>query len=761
MSNQEQLDDETIDNKEDGQIDFKGAKALASTNFVPVSGAQSFFFGLGNMIKKVLLFLLDFLLTVFKSIFAIVIFPYTGGKKLVLGVISSLKKQHEYFQEGDAWAKGSYAIMGLSSIKHGQLLNGFLLLISEIGFVLFMIFAGATNLVMLVTLGDKVFTPGQWDPTLNNGEGGYTDPIPGDNSIKCLLYGILTVLIIGVIVYLYFRQIKTANNNCHIKYNLKYRSSYETIISNLEKNKKELIEKISFVSTRNPKKTDVNINSEGKVIYNKFYSKRKIKKILEVEFGFDSFTAMLATRTNFKRIGVGDYEGAVKEVYYAYSLHRHLFDRYNVYNETVNLYDDIIDAYGHRDKIVEIIYARDKKSLESGVAPIQEGEKIVSKEAISRLVNSLRVDHDTAKAIFKLNLHKEDSVPSFEDKKELLIAEREAYINSYPEKYDGRLSSIKKQISAMLDTKFAPTVMFLPTLFAVVMVIIPLLFTVFIAFTEFDGAHSYPNLFNWVGFTNFADLFNGSGIKANLPRTVGALLSWTLIWAFFATFLNYIGGMVLALLINRKGTRLKKMWRTIFIITIAVPSFISLLSISKLLSDTGPINQFLYENYGFTVPFLSNSNTTIAKVTIIIVNLWIGIPYTMLLTSGILMNIPEDLYESARIDGAGPVVQFTKITLPYMLFVTGPYLITAFVGNINNFNVIYFLTGGIKLNSTDLYKAKDTDLLITWLYGLTTGNQNQYNVSSVLGMLIFVVCAFFSLIMYSKIGSTQREEEFQ
>ena len=81
-------------------------------------------------------------------------------------------------------------------------------------------------------------------------------------------------------------------------------------------------------------------------------------------------------------------------------------------------------------------------------------------------------------------------------------------------------------------------------------------------------------------------------------------------------------------------------------------------------------------------------------MTVIIVDLWIGIPYTMLIVSGILMNIPEDLYEAARIDGASPFVMFTKITMPYVLFVTTPYLITQLVGNINNFNVIYFLTGG-------------------------------------------------------------------
>ena len=109
------------------------------------------------------------------------------------------------------------------------------------------------------------------------------------------------------------------------------------------------------------------------------------------------------------------------------------------------------------------------------------------------------------------------------------------------------------------------------------------------------------------------------------------------------------------------------------------------------------------------IPFLSNGN--VAKLTVIIVNLWVGVPYTMLITSGILMNIPQDMYESAKIDGAGPWIQFVKITLPYMLHVTAPYLITQFVGNINNFNVIYLLTGGGPL-TLKYYQAGHTDLCI-------------------------------------------------
>ena len=126
------------------------------------------------------------------------------------------------------------------------------------------------------------------------------------------------------------------------------------------------------------------------------------------------------------------------------------------------------------------------------------------------------------------------------------------------------------------------------------------------------------------------------------------------------------------------------------------------------------------------------------------------------------MNIPNDLYESATVDGAGPFTQFTKITLPYILFVTGSYLITQFIGNINNFNVIFFLTGGGPNISGTALQVGHTDLLITFIYKMVTSNNNpQFGIASTIGIVIFVVCAFFSIIMYNKSSSVQAEDQFQ
>ena len=278
---------------------------------------------------------------------------------------------------------------------------------------------------------------------------------------------------------------------------------------------------------------------------------------------------------------------------------------------------------------------------------------------------------------------------------------------------------------------------------------------ILIAFTNYDKNHQpQGSLFTWVGLENFRNIFGSNPL---LAASFKGIFEWTIIWAFFATFTNYFLGMILALLINKKGIRLKKMWRTIFVITIAVPQFVTLLLMSRLLDDKGALNILLgYLGFG-PVKFLTDA--TLARITVIIVNIWVGVPYTMLITSGILMNIPEELYESARIDGAGPVRAFMSITLPYMLFVTTPYLITQFVANLNNFNVIYLLSGGGPL-SLDYYQAGKTDLLVTWLYKLTV-NQQDYNLASTIGIMIFLISAVVSLLVYNSSSSVKKEDMFQ
>jgi len=330
-----------------------------------------------------------------------------------------------------------------------------------------------------------------------------------------------------------------------------------------------------------------------------------------------------------------------------------------------------------------------------------------------------------------------------------------------------KLNKAKDDMHELVDEKFHLTLLSLPLTGIFMFTVFPIIFMILVAFTNYDGAHDgYSNLFSWVGLNNFNALFTLSTGSDNLSFAFGEILTWTLIWAFFATFTNYFLGMFVAIMINKKGIKFKKLWRGILVLTIAIPQFVSLLYVSKMFANTGLVNGLLMK-FGFIkdttelIKFWDTKN--LARIMVIVINIWIGIPYLMLISTGVLMNIPADLYESANIDGASSAQQFFRITLPYMLFVTGPYLLTQFIGNINNFNVIFLLTGGGPTNPkllTSAGSAGDTDLLITWLFKITTGAESKYYLASVIGIMIFVVVAVLSLIVYNVMPSTRNEEDY-
>lgn len=356
------------------------------------------------------------------------------------------------------------------------------------------------------------------------------------------------------------------------------------------------------------------------------------------------------------------------------------------------------------------------------------------------------------------------------------IANMKAVYRLQMQKENGEhINTFKEDVQSLFNEKFHITLLTLPAIGIILMNILPILVLVAVAFTNYDQQHMPPNsLFTWVGWSNFKNLFTDS-VTVTFGYSFRKVLTWTLEWAVLATFTTYIGGILLAKFINNKKTKLPKMWRTLFIIAIAVPQFVTLLLVRNFFADSGIVNTFC-TNIGLTdflknvglvpsnlsyIPFLTNPGW--AKVMIVIINIWVGIPYQMLIATGVLMNIPEDQIESARIDGANPFQIFVKITMPYMLFVTGPSLITDFVKNINNFNVIYLLTQDVYVTSDQLLansNAKEIDLLVTWLFRLTNEYYN-YKMASVIGIIVFIICAAFTLITFTRTIKGDKEEEFQ
>ena len=334
---------------------------------------------------------------------------------------------------------------------------------------------------------------------------------------------------------------------------------------------------------------------------------------------------------------------------------------------------------------------------------------------------------------------------------------RSAYKAECLDKAGKHVNNFAEDLKSLFHENLYRLFMTPPMAFIFMFTILPLIFMICMAFTNYSRLDNHLMLFDWVGLDNFKALFDSSSI---LGSTFWSVLGWTLIWAFFATFSNYIFGMILSLMINRKGTRAKGFWRFCFVLSCAVPMFVSLLIMRTMLQPNGAVNVLL-RNLGWiaqdaSLPFFTDP--TWARVTVIVINIWVGVPYTLLQLTGVLQNIPGELYEAAKVDGANAFQTFTKITLPYMLYVTTPYLIVTFTGNVNNFNVIYLLSGGDPI--TDLSStAGKTDLLVTWLYKLTIDKQ-YYNIGAVIGILTFVILEIGALITYRNSKSYKEEGGF-
>ncbi|MFW5437726.1 carbohydrate ABC transporter permease [Paenibacillus apiarius] len=306
------------------------------------------------------------------------------------------------------------------------------------------------------------------------------------------------------------------------------------------------------------------------------------------------------------------------------------------------------------------------------------------------------------------------------------------------------------------ENKFAYLFLALPTAAVLFFTIMPIIFMILLAFTNYSAPEHIPpaKLVNWVGLQNFKDLLQ----LGTWSGTFYGVLTWTIIWAILATVTCYFGGILVALLVQQAGIRFKTMWRTIFIIPYAIPQMLSFLIMRNMFNgEFGPINQYLsYFGLG-KLPWLSDPFW--AKVTVLMVNMWVGIPVTMVLVIGILTTIPKDMYEAADVDGATAWHKFRSITMPMILYSTAPILIGQFAGNINNFNVIFLMTNGNPPNGEYQY-AGSTDLLVTWLYKLTLDN-NKFNIAAAIGIIIFIIVASLSIWSYRRTRSFREEDLIQ
>ncbi len=283
-----------------------------------------------------------------------------------------------------------------------------------------------------------------------------------------------------------------------------------------------------------------------------------------------------------------------------------------------------------------------------------------------------------------------------------------------------------------------------------VFVVVPLIFSICVAFTNYSMPNNIPpkNTVDWVGFANFKELlFSGSTWSVGFARVA----IWTLVWAVASTFTCYFGGLLVAVHLNESGVKFAPVFRFIFILPYAVPAVITMILWKYMLNGTfGIVNRTLIAlgllKDGNIIPWLGDA--TLAKVMCVVINLWAGFGYFMMLSMGTMTAISKDLYEAAKIDGANGNQILRHITMPLVLYQTMPLIIMSFTHNINNFGIIFFLTGGSPtVADSTVTMAGGTDILVTWIYKLTMTLQ-KYHYASVIAVLIFVVLAPFAIYQF-------------
>ena len=257
------------------------------------------------------------------------------------------------------------------------------------------------------------------------------------------------------------------------------------------------------------------------------------------------------------------------------------------------------------------------------------------------------------------------------------------------------------------------------------------------------GETLQPGWRTLVGFSNFARIFTSEAIRGPFAR----VFIWNFAFAILSVATTFAAGLGLALALNHPTMHGRRIYRSLLILPYALPSFMTALIWAGMFNqDFGIINQTL----GTNIPWLRDP--TLAKVSILIVNLWLGFPYMFLISTGALQAIPGELKEAAYVDGANPRQAFRRVTFPLLMVALAPLLIASFAFNFNNFNIIYLLNGGGPPIEGAQTPAGHTDILISYTYRLAfeSGRGADFGFASAIAIIIFVLVATISGLSFRR-----------
>lgn len=243
-----------------------------------------------------------------------------------------------------------------------------------------------------------------------------------------------------------------------------------------------------------------------------------------------------------------------------------------------------------------------------------------------------------------------------------------------------------------------------------------------------------------VGFRAFSGLENYALIITD-PRIQGPFLKiflWTILFSALSVAGGLAIGMFLAVLLDWKELRFRNVYRTLLILPYAVPSVLSILIFKGLFNqEFGAVNEFLRALHLFAPDW--ETDPWGSRGMILLVNLWLGYPYMMLVCTGMLKSVPSTIYEASAVDGSNPLKDFFRLTLPLVFPPLVPLLVASFAFNFNNFTLVYLLTaGGPRMVGGGI--AGQTDLLVTYTFNLAFRDSGtNYGLASAIATLLFFI----------------------
>ena len=264
----------------------------------------------------------------------------------------------------------------------------------------------------------------------------------------------------------------------------------------------------------------------------------------------------------------------------------------------------------------------------------------------------------------------------------------------------------------------------------------PVMYGFWLSFTDADQTHLGEQAF--IGVTNFWEVITASGF---IRVTI-----FTLVWTVVNVTAHIGLGLFLALILQHADLKGKTAYRTILLLPWAVPSYISVLVWKGMFQPDGLINDLL----GTDINFLSDP--TGAQIVVILVNIWLGVPFMMMSISGALQALPKDMYEAAEVEGVTGWEAFRHLTLPNLKSALVPLSLLGFIWTFNMFNVIYLMTDG----GPNLYFGEpgQTDILITYVYDVAF-RDGAYGVAAAWSVIIFLMLLAFSWTYMKQTNATE------